>query len=444
MPLITTSKPTTATRTETLADLPADRREDGDVTTPTVYQLDLDEEVLAHLPRLESWNIFQGEGFSGDLIEDPEVRRVFDWQTRHLRDHHCLATVTVLADEFDLDFRNPDTAPGDLLDRLRERYMNNQGRKALRHIVEDVYANDPLDVPKALIKVGRELTQLLVPHGEMYGSGDFDRTMRHYEEKATRGRGPSFGHPELDEHFHGLRGVTFWLAPPKGYKSWMMIQCAALNILEGKSVCLIPLELPAVDTNQRLYHMMANVPWWKYIHNKLTDQDKAELREAAEWADSCGVYRIWKPEHGDRNIDSMVQRARDGGADLVIIDQLQYVEGSNGLPLGELNKTGEYFGVLDRARSLSDEGPLLIAHQFHRNPGGYESMPTVDHAKGSSSIEEVATLCLGMYQNKDMKKSGQLQLGAIIARDADWPAWAMDIDLTGKCEFTISHRIEED
>ena len=437
-----TNPPAIRNGTATLADLRVD--DTPDRPSPVIYALDLDEEVLAHLPRRESWDVFQAEGLSGDLIEDDEVRAAFDWQLRHLRDHHQLASAAVLADEFDFDFREPDTAPGDLLDRLRERYVKNHVRRSLRTIVEDVYPSNPLEVPQALVRLGRDATHLLVPRGEMYGTGDFDRTLRHYEQKAAAGPGPSFGHPELDGFFNGLQGVTFWLAPPKSYKSWMMVQCAAVNVLNGKSVCLIPLELPAVETNMRLYCMLANVPWWKYVHNKLSDQDKEELREASAFADGCGVYNIWKPEHGQRDITEMVHRARDKGADLVIIDQLQYIEASNGLPLGELNKTGEYFGVLDKARSLSDEGPLLIAHQFHRNPGGYESMPSVDHAKGSSSIEEVATLCLGMYQNKDMKKSHQLELGTIIARNAEWASWAVDINLTGGCDFTISHRIEDE
>lgn len=418
--------------------------QDRDIQERIVYQLDLDEEVLAHLPNPDSWNELQAEGFSGDLIEDEWIRSIYQWQVRHVRENDQLATATVLADEFDVDFRAPETAIGDLLDRLRERYMKNQGRQALRHIVENVYKENPLAVPQALVRVGRELSQLLVSRGEMYGTGDFDRTIRQYHLKAERGAGPSFGHPELDTFFNGMQGVTFWLAPPKSYKSWSMIQCAVLNVLHGRSVWLIPLELPAVETHQRFLHMLANVPWWKYTHNKITEQDEKELREAAEYADGCGIYKMWKPPHSERDIVGMVNRARDGGADLVIIDQLQYIENERGVPLGEMNKTGEYFGVLDKARTLSDDGPLLIAHQFHRNPAGYEAMPSVDHAKGSSSIEEVATLCLGMFQNKDMKKSGRIELGTLIARNSEWASWAVDVNLTSGCDFTISHRIEDE
>lgn len=412
--------------------------------TSVVYQLDLDEELLAHLPILESWNVLQAEGFHADLISDPEIQAIYEWQAEHNRVHGQLATAAVLADQFDIDFREPDTAIGDLLDRLRERYMKNQGRKRLRYIVEDVYKEDPLAVPPALIKVGRELSQLLVSKGEMYGSGDFDRTLAHYHKKAEKGNGPSFGHPALDDYFNFMHGITFLLAPPKSYKSWWCVQCTALNILQGKSVWLIPLEMPAVETNQRLYHMLGNVPWWKYVHNKLSDQDISELRDASEYADGSGVYKMWKPPHGERDLDDIVNRARDGGADLVIIDQLQYLEYAPGKSLGEANDTGRYWGVLDRARTLSDEGPLLIAHQFHRNPGGYESMPSVDHAKGSSSIEEVATLCLGMYANKDMKRSGRLEVGALISRNAELASWAVDVNLSSGCTLAVSHRIEDD
>lgn len=408
------------------------------------FALDLDEELLAHLPDAQAWTVMQGEGITEELIEDDSIAEIFVWQRNHMRQHGQPATAAVLDEQFGIDFKDPETAVGDLLDRLRERYMKNQGRVVLRGIVEHTFKEDPLAVPQELLRKGRELSVLLSKRGEVYGTGDFDRAMHQYDRKVDQGPGASFGHPILDDYFYGLNGLTFWLAPPKTYKSWMMVQCVAMNALAGRCSWLYSLELPAKETDMRLRCMLAGVPWWKHTRNAISIEERAALKAASEFIDQHGIYRIVKPPHGQRDITEMVNTARDAGAELVVIDQLQYVENGKGESLGSLNKTGEYFNVLDRARTLSDEGPLLVAHQFHRNPGGYESMPSVDHAKGSSSIEEVATLCLGAFANKDMRRSGIIEVGTLIARNAQLASWECEVELSRDTRFTIVCRNDED
>ncbi len=99
-----------------------------------VYQIDLDEELLSHLVLPESISVFQDEEFSTSLIEDDFIKDVYKWQIAHIHEHHRPATASVLADEFDLDFSEPLTAPGDLVGRLRERYVRNNARKHMEAI----------------------------------------------------------------------------------------------------------------------------------------------------------------------------------------------------------------------------------------------------------------------------------------------------------------------
>lgn len=414
------------------------------MTDIEVYALDLDEELLAHLPDPDAWVVMQGEEFSEELINDDEVREVYRWAKAHLREHGRHATLTVLGDEFDIDFRQPETAIGDLLDRLRERYMKNAGRDRLRNIITRA-KEEPLDVPHELLKAGRELSQLLSKRGEMFGTGDYDRAMRRYDQKAEQGQGASFGHPMLDDALYGMRGVNFLIGYKKTFKSWMMVKCLMENAVQGRCTWLYSLELPAVETDMRLRHLLAGIPWWRYVRNALSIQDRRDLRDASDVIDGLGVYRIVKPPHGQRGIHAMVNTARDAGADLVLIDQLQYVENDNGKSLGRLNDTGEYWGVLDEARNLSDEGPIYIAHQFGRAAMGAERMPDIALAKGSSAIEEVCTAAIGLWANSDMRSSGLIEVGTLMARNADgFGRWEMEYDLNKSCRFTITRALDPD
>lgn len=408
-----------------------------------VYALDLDEELLSHLPDPESWVVIRGETVSPSLIFDEDIREIFKWQDHHIREHGKPATASVLAEEFDLEFSDPLTAIGDLLDRLRERYMRREGRERLK-IIGEAYKEDPAQIPNLLIKEGRGLAQLLTKHGEVYGTGDYDRARHRYDVKVAQGPGASFGFDMLDDYFFGQRGLTFMVAPPKTYKSWWMLKGHITNVEQGRSSHLYTLELPAEESDMRLRCLLADVPWWHYLRNRITDEEWSRIKEASELIDSLGVYKLVKPPEGERGIDSLVGKARDAGADIVYIDQLQYVEGENGRALGELNDPGQYWGVLNRARNLSDDGPICIAHQFNRSTMHADEMPLVQQAKGSSAIEETATLALGMWASKDMRRSSMVEVGTLISRNNMFASWEMQVDLSRGCNFEIVGRVEDD
>lgn len=410
-----------------------------------VYSLDLDEELLSHLPDADSWIVIRGEGLNADLINDDDIRDIFLWQEQHIRREGKPATASVLAEEFDLEFDEPLTAIGDLLDRLRERYMRNQGRERLK-VIGEAYKSDPSQIPNLLLKEGRELSALLTRHGEMYGTGDYQRIRHHYDQKVLQGPGASFGHAEVDEYFFGMqKGLYFTVAPPKTYKSWWMINSLMANVENGTCSHLDSLELPAKESKMRLYCLMANVPWWHYLRNCVSEDEWGRIREATEILDGSGVFKIAKPPEGERTIDHLVGNARDAGAEVVFIDQLQYIEDSKGKALGELNEPGAYWGVLNRARNLSDEGPICIAHQFNRSAMFADEMPVIQQAKGSSAIEETATLALGMWASKDMRRSSVVELGTLISRNSiSFASWEMAVDLSRGCSFTITGRNDED
>jgi hypothetical protein len=168
------------------------------------------------------------------------------------------------------------------------------------------------------------------------------------------------------------------------------------------------------------------------------------MQHYSDQYDQLGSYRIKKPPRGHRGIEEMVYTARENGAEIIFIDQLQYVENDGGQSLGELSNTGDYWGVLDRARDLSDEGPICIAHQFNRSAMYAESMPSVEQAKGSSAVEETATLALGIWGTREMRRGNMMEVGTLIARNQEYASWDMEVEFKHGCSFTIIGRKKED
>jgi hypothetical protein len=409
------------------------------LSEPTVHQLDYDDELIFHLAIPESVKALWLEGISSELVSE-DVREVFEWQLNHFKEHKIPATASVLAEEFDLNFEEPLTAIGDLIERLQDRWVSRHVKREMEPIA-DAYKENPLKVIPALQTALRNITSVVRTGSDTVGTGEFDKVLHKYEDNVLRGQGPSLGFSPIDDHFGGVRGVTFVIGAPKTGKSWYATNQTIENLIRGKCVWQYALELPPEEATQRIYHMTAGVEWWKYIKQALTDIDKKKLREASEFLDSCGTFKVVKPPSGQRSIEDMVKRAQDGGADLVIIDQLQYIEADNGLGLGSAEPR-QYWPVLNRARDLSDETPLTIMHQFNRSVMGADSMPEMQQAKGAAAIEEVTTLALGLWANKDMRRSGVLEVGTLASRNMSYRSWEIGMNLSRGCELVCNGEIE--
>lgn len=407
--------------------------------------LDLDWDLALHLGDPSSVMELVAEQVKPDIILDEKAREIFEWQMEHVREHGFPASPKVLSDEFpEWSEHEPETAIRDLLVRMRERYIRNQGRDRVRHLA-DLANTDPLSLSKELMLYGRQLADLTAKRGEVYTARDFHRTLDYYYEKGNRGRGPSLGFDELDEHFNGQLGVTFIMAPPKTYKSWYSTKVSLANVLRGLKPYMYALELPAIEQTWRLQCMAANVPYWKYLKNCMSQDDHLRVRTVMETLKELD-YWTEKPPVGERSVTRMVEKALNANADCVIIDQLQYVEDDKGRSLGALNNTGDYFDAVNLMRNYSDQIPIFVVHQFNRSVMNTKGLPEMQQGKGSSAIEEVATLALGLWADKDMRSENEVEVGTLCSRNYSYGAWRLGINLSSGCNFELKYRVgdEED
>lgn len=403
--------------------------------------LDLDLDLANHLAKEDSVLTLVKEQLSPRLIVDGAVKEIFEWQIDHYHQHNSPATQAVLEDQFKIEFDEPQTAIEDLIQRLRERLIRNDGRSGIQEVTR-LAVSEPLQVGKKMLELGKELSSLTVPRGESFGPGDHGRAMKDYNTMAQQGVGPSLGWKELDQYFYGQKGVTFLVAAPKSYKSWCAINVLQAQILQGGRPYFYSLELPASDAFWRLKCMNDNIPYWKFLRGQLSNREQADLEDTAKQIDAgANDYRIEKPKQGERTVSHLVERAISNNASCIIIDQLQYLETKKGISLGAANDTGHYFEVCNDLRDYSDAIPIYVVHQFNRTVQGAEGMPDFQQIKGSAAMEEVATLVLGMYSNKDMRQSNLLELGAIISRFYSLASWEVKVELSKGCKFDIVGKV---
>ncbi len=398
-----------------------------------------DIELCSHLSDPDAWVVLKGEGFHPDLIEDERVRDAFEWAKDFLRKHNEPPSAEVLDDEFEIPgepfFEEPVTVPDDLVERMRRRYKNNQQRTRVRKIVK-LQKEDSDSVAKEMAMSAKELQDILSRRGESYNAGEGERAIQAYLDKATRGPGASLGFPALDAYFSGQRGITTLAAAPKSYKSWITVKAVFESILQGKYPWLFSLELPAEETEMRLMCMMADLPFHKYISNSFTREEQKLLTDVEKLMAETGAYKVLTPPYGERTIEEMIDKAQDGGAGAIFIDQAQYVE-TDGKKLGDWNETGKYWAVLDRARSLTEN--ICFVHQLNSSKAASSStFPTYDMIKSTSAFAEVGTLVLGLWASKEMRRSSKMQIGVLSARNHTHLIWDVDVNLTTGCDFQIT------
>lgn len=409
-----------------------------------IYTLDLDYDFIMHLALPASFQVMRDEHISEELLEDDVAIKAYKFQLEHQREHGTPASGSVLEHQFPGDFYivTPQSAIGDLIQRLRERYANNKGREAILKVTKEAIS-DPAMLAHRMLEEGRRLSEILTPRGSAFAADDFEKAMSRYNKRVVTGRGPSLGFDLIDDYFYGQHGLTFMVGAPKSYKSWFTIKAVLKNIEDGKFPYLYSLELPAEETDMRLRCMKAKVPYWKYLQNALDDHDKTAIEESSEILRDWGDFIIDKPRSGDRGVDSLIQRARDRGADSIFVDQLQYVENRSGVALGATNDTKDYFDVINRLRDYSDNGPLWVVHQFNRSILNSDAMPEMQQIKGSSAVEECATLALGLWANKEMRKSNLVQLGTLTSRNYGYAAWEAQVKMRTTTHIELIGRVEE-
>jgi hypothetical protein len=413
-------------------------------TMDEIYALDPDWDLILHLADPESVKVLRAERLSPEVINDEEALNVYKWQMSHVREHGRPATASVLEDEFpNIALEEPQATIGDLIKRLRARYAKNKARDEIKALTKLV-SEDPAAVGAYMLKVGKTLTDISSERGAQYGTGDYDRAKDVYNAKVLRGPGPTLGFKELNDHFHGIQGLTYGIAPPKTYKSWFGVNNVVEGVIAGKHPHLYSLELPAEDTHWRVLCMAANVPFWKYERGAIQNEEMDRINEASNLLDEHGTYTVEKPPPGERSAQVLIERAMAGGADYVILDQLQYVENEKGTNLGTLNDTGRYWETLSMLRDYSDEIPIFIIHQFNRSVLNAKEMPEMQQAKGSAAIEETAHLALGLWANKEMRKNNIIEVGTLASRSYSLKSWHVEVGLSQDCRMDMIGEVTEE
>jgi replicative DNA helicase len=248
-----------------------------------------------------------------------------------------------------------------LLDKLfADLTQEQRDRFVIGKLKEDV------DLPKrSADRIG------LITIGELE-----DEIMEHHKNFGKM-QGLSSGYRNIDNLTKGFVGgeMTIIAGATSNGKTALAINLAVRMVQEGHTVFFITLEMTKVELGSRIYHAYRK----KITHMRIIFQENDEL----DWQD----------------IDVLVEKAVESGAEIVFIDHLHYftrdVEHQNEA-LARISKE-------IKKNAIRHKIPIVLLAQTRKTPGGMvKKEASNEEVSGSYAITQDADIVLFVKRDKEL------------------------------------------
>lgn len=409
--------------------------------------MSLDRRLLFHLTDPDNLIAVWDMGLREDVLEDPLSRAVFRFTVNYWLSTQMqkVPTASVLETEF------PGfTAVGDaeesvvwLAETLMRRYATNQLQDMLTAAAVTA-VEDPVATLKALQSQTYSASEAVTPrHSRSDMSNIGERRLR-YGARAESGMGVTLGLPELDAHTGGL--LPGELAAVGGIsktgKSQFLVNAAVAARKSGHTPMVFTLEMSRREIEDRIDAFYSGVSYNRFTHSDLTMDEVKMWHAAQEELAANGPIFVERPERGERTVALMVNRARQAGADYIIIDQLSFIDGDREYR-GDRATTSKHsdivFALKDEiARDSRGAIPCLLAVQFNRDSMNGVSLTSFAN---TSSIEQTVDLALGLSRTADMRANRLMRLDILGSRRSDIASWLLNWDLVTTSRMSVSEQI---
>ncbi len=330
-----------------------------------------------------------------------------------------------------------------LVNALQRRYATNQLQEILRD-TSVTSVEDPLGTLKSVWNKAYSASETIAPrYDRMNVATSIEDRRRWYSEREeNKGVGVTLGLPALDTHTNGL--LPGELCAVGGFsstgKTLYLVNAAVQARKQGHIPLLFTLEMNLRDILERIDALSSGVSYTRLSHGSLTHPEQRQLHESQEEFASLGPLYVERPGRGDRTVSNLVNRARQLGANYLLIDQLSFLDTERDY-YGDKALTSKHgdliFALKDEvARESVGAIPCMIAIQFNRASQNQESV-RLDNFANSSVIEQTADFALGLSRNKEMRANRCMQLDILKARRSDTGSWLLRWELAERSRIEV-------
>ena len=182
----------------------------------------------------------------------------------------------------------------------------------------------------------------------------------------------------------------------------------------------------------------------KLQRGELTPTEIDRLNASQDQFASLGPLYLESPPRGERTVVSIVNRARQLGADYLIIDQLSWLDTRERYR----ERRDEYKELIydlkeEIGRATAGTLPCLMAVQFNRQSGP-KGRGQMNNIANAADIEQTVDIAYGLYRSDEMRAQNSMVLDIMGSRRTDEESFLLGWYLDRESSIFYRRRFEEE
>jgi replicative DNA helicase len=410
--------------------------------------MSLESKLLAKLGDPAEMASVWDRGLRADVFEEPMMRLAYEfivdyWQTSQMK---AVPTPYVIETEIPgLRLEDdPEVESWWLADKLRERYAKNAGQELLI-AGSAAIAEDPEKGLKQLLAAVYDATETISPRYARSDMSDFEARRLRYQMREENGEaGIGFGIPEIDEITGGVRPgeIAAVGAYSKVGKTMLLLFAAAEARKAGYKPVVFSLEMAIAEIEERLDALLSGVSYSRLSRHKLTPHEIDRLHITQQQVADMGPLCIESPDEGDRTVAHLCARTRHLGADVMLIDQLSFMEETVKC-VSEKQRLASILKQLKTEVSREARGkiPCFLACQFTRESLDHDDGPVMKDFADAAEVERTCDLLIGLSRNQQQRANRTMRFDIMGGRRCDTAKFLLHWDLIDRSYIAVMDRI---
>lgn len=409
-----------------------------------------EDTLLSLLDDVDAVEYLAKTSMSSEVIPTEGIRPVVEWCVQYYFDSGRLQAPSKEAIRAtwgqrldDLEVTLGDGTEGDTIewavDELTSQHAQTVSGEFAKTLAQEVFEADGPDKVRVLTEAAHRLTQTVLGLQSRVDQAEAKMglldSITQYEARVAAGNaiyGACTGWDVIDHFIGGVHdGELFVLAAgPKTGKSFALAKIAWSEFLRGKTVVLFTLENSKDMTYDRMLCGHLGIDPDRYRRGECNEAEVFRINTLRSQVDDLpGTLHVIKPGEGDSTVEFMVRTAEMYEADVLLIDQLTFVDNPGGHRKARHENVREIMHDLKRAISTGRyKVPCFLAHQINREgikQAKKEDFLSMEMLAEGSEVERTADFVFGLYQSAERRANFLAMLQMLATRRTGYKAWEM-------------------
>jgi replicative DNA helicase len=400
-------------------------------------KIDLDYELAQHILVPERLLELKNAGVGPHMVRDTNLKPFVQFVFDYLNDYGTPPSEAAIFNEFNIDKTEPTVDSEYLADKLRKRFIRSQHKNILNELAD---APEPEDFVNTLISNAHDIWSQISSQKHILASEDYRQLIEEFKNSAQNSsQGATYGFRDVDEHTGGAGPghLTFFVARPKRYKSWFLLNAFVEQRRQGLTPIMFSLELTEKDMYKRLMCIVSGISYSRMVKGTLLPSEWKQIETAMEEFNELGPAYIIHPGFEERKVSNFVLEADKFEADVVLIDQLSFIHPDKNTGRSDENTKSIVHAM--KVAATKQEIPYICVCQFNREAAQLEDLAGADKIGLSRSIEETADLLIALHRNEDEADLNIIRMRILEGRYCKSnAAWGIKVNLQNKTQFTFN------